>query len=83
MMYLIVTNDDNINLGITILVKLGCGGRFGWQLSPISSALSLVNTRLSMKKRLPLLKLTLTRLLKNAMLLLLSTKGMFNIYHMD
>merc|ERR1711872_713128 len=56
-------------LGTTILVKLGCGGKSGWLSSLTSSVLNLASTRLSMRRKLLLLRLTLTKPLLNVMLL--------------
>merc|ERR1712088_406904 len=50
----------------TTLVRLGFGGNCGWPSSLTSNVPSLLNTRLSMKRRLPLLKPILTRPLLNA-----------------
>merc|ERR1719516_90887 len=47
----------------TTLVRPGCGGTFGSLSSPTSSVLSLENTSKNMKRKLLLLKQTLTRLL--------------------
>merc|ERR1711936_1113977 len=50
----------------TTLARLGSGGKCGWPSSLILNVLSLLNTRLNMKRKLPLLKLTLTRPLLSA-----------------
>merc|ERR1711992_280733 len=50
----------------TILVRLGFGGNCGWPSSLTSNVPSLLNIRLNMKKRLPLLMLTLPQPLLNA-----------------
>merc|ERR1712223_1909525 len=49
--------------GTGILAKLGCGGSCGLLLSLTSNVQSLLSTKQSMKRRLLLLKLTLTKLL--------------------
>jgi len=63
--------------GTGTLARPGSGGSCGWLSSPTSSAPSLLNTRLSMRRRLLLLRPTLTRLLLSATRLLLSMIGFF------
>merc|ERR1712141_990629 len=62
--------------GTTTLVRPGFCGNYGWLLSLISSVPSLPNTRQSMKKRLLLLKPTLTKLYLNVTRSKLSMKGL-------
>merc|ERR1711862_941159 len=63
-------------IGTTTLARHGFGGNCGWLLSLISNVPSLPNTRQSMKKRLLLLKPTLTKLLLNVTKSSLSMKGL-------